>query len=106
MAVAAEPAPALEPDLETARRLARDANVVPVSLRFVDDCETPVSAFVEGNDQTGYLVAHRATTLAMSFASSARRMSFSPSLASALLTSSLIRRETSKCSGAMSSSTN
>jgi anthranilate synthase component 1 len=37
----------LEPDLERARRLAAEANVVPVSYRFVDDCETPVSAFLK-----------------------------------------------------------
>jgi anthranilate synthase component I len=53
MAVAAEPAPAFEPDLETARRLAREANVVPVSLRFVDDCETPVSAFLKLRESLG-----------------------------------------------------
>src|SRR6266487_4504076 len=48
MSVAAEvSALPLEPDLETARGLAADANVVPVRLRFVDDCETPVSAFLK-----------------------------------------------------------
>ena len=47
MPAAAELRPGLEPDLETARALARDANVVPVSYRFVDDCETPVSAFLK-----------------------------------------------------------
>jgi anthranilate synthase component 1 len=47
MAVAAEPGPALEPDLAGARELARDANVIPVTYRFVDDCETPVSAFLK-----------------------------------------------------------
>ena len=47
MAVAAEPAPRIEPDLDGARELARDANVIPVSYRFVDDCETPVSAFLK-----------------------------------------------------------
>jgi anthranilate synthase component 1 len=47
MAVAAEPAPAIEPGLERARELAREANVIPVSLRFIDDCETPVSAFLK-----------------------------------------------------------
>jgi len=41
-----EPLP-LEPDLETARELAREHNVVPVRLRVVDDCETPVSAFLK-----------------------------------------------------------
>jgi anthranilate synthase component 1 len=47
MAVAADHQPAVEPDLERARELGREANVVPVSFRFVDDCETPVSAFLK-----------------------------------------------------------
>ena len=37
----------IEPDLDRARELAREANVIPVSYRFVDDCETPVSAFLK-----------------------------------------------------------
>ena len=37
----------LEPSLEQARELAREGNVVPVRARFVDDCETPVSAFLK-----------------------------------------------------------
>ena len=47
MAVAAEAGPAVEPSLDRARELARSANVIPVSYRFVDDCETPVSAFLK-----------------------------------------------------------
>jgi anthranilate synthase component I len=48
MAVAAEARDlALEPDPDRARDLARNANVIPVSYRFVDDCETPVSAFLK-----------------------------------------------------------
>src|SRR5919106_4027149 len=47
MAVVADPALRLDPDLDGARRLAADANVVPVRLRFVDDCETPVSALLK-----------------------------------------------------------
>ena len=47
MAVAAERGPAVEPSLDRARELAREANVIPVSYRFVDDCETPVSAFLK-----------------------------------------------------------
>jgi anthranilate synthase component I len=48
MSVAAEIEPlGLEPDLETSRELAAEGNVVPVRLRFVDDCETPVSAFLK-----------------------------------------------------------
>jgi anthranilate synthase component 1 len=37
----------LDPDLATARELAREANVVPVRMRLVDDCETPVSALLK-----------------------------------------------------------
>ncbi len=47
MAVAAERVPALEPDIERARELASQANVIPIAHRFVDDCETPVSAFLK-----------------------------------------------------------
>jgi anthranilate synthase component I len=47
MAVTAELLAGIEPDLDRARELAREANVVPVSYRFVDDCETPVSAFLK-----------------------------------------------------------
>src|SRR6478672_8067599 len=48
MAVAAESAGiGLEPGLEEARELAARGNVVPVRTRFVDDCETPVSAFLK-----------------------------------------------------------
>ena len=37
----------LEPTLDRARELAREGNVVPVRATFVDDCETPVSAFLK-----------------------------------------------------------
>src|SRR6478672_1715324 len=37
----------LEPSLEEARALVAEGNVVPVRTRFVDDCETPVSAFLK-----------------------------------------------------------
>jgi anthranilate synthase component I len=47
MAVAAELSLELEPDLDHARELAADGNVIPVAYRFVDDCETPVSAFLK-----------------------------------------------------------
>src|SRR3954468_18131366 len=47
MAVGAETPLRLEPDLEEARALAAQGNVVPVRTRFVDDCETPVSAFLK-----------------------------------------------------------
>ncbi|HEX6585765.1 MAG TPA: anthranilate synthase component I [Solirubrobacterales bacterium] len=39
--------PGLEPELGRARDLAQSANVVPVRYRFIDDCETPVSAFLK-----------------------------------------------------------
>jgi anthranilate synthase component 1 len=47
MAVVAESELRLEPSLEEARRLAEQGNVVPVRATFVDDCETPVSAFLK-----------------------------------------------------------
>ena len=47
MPVAADSELRLEPSLERARELAREGNVVPVRARFVDDCETPVSAFLK-----------------------------------------------------------
>ena len=47
MTVAAEHEPAIAPDLAGARALGAAANVVPISYRFVDDCETPVSAFLK-----------------------------------------------------------
>src|SRR3954469_18447910 len=37
----------LEPDREGARELAGEANVIPVRMRLVDDCETPVSALLK-----------------------------------------------------------
>src|SRR3954447_8444389 len=46
MAVAAE-APAVSPSLEEVRALAREHNVVPLRHAFIDDCETPVSAFLK-----------------------------------------------------------
>ncbi len=47
MAVAADLASRLTPDLETARGLVPGSNVVPVALRYTDDCETPVSALLK-----------------------------------------------------------
>jgi anthranilate synthase component I len=48
MAVAADTSEQrIEPSLEGARALAAEGNVVPVRTRFVDDCETPVSAFLK-----------------------------------------------------------
>ncbi len=40
----------LSPTLDEARELAADSNVVPVSLSFTDDCETPVSALLKLRD--------------------------------------------------------
>jgi anthranilate synthase component 1 len=40
-------AEAVSPDLEAAREAARDYNLVPVWQTFVEDCETPVSAFLK-----------------------------------------------------------
>jgi anthranilate synthase component 1 len=51
MPVAADTdAPAVEPELDRVRELAREANVIPLSYTFVDDCETPVSAFLKLRD--------------------------------------------------------
>ncbi len=50
MAVAAEPLPGVDPGLERARQLAREGNAIPVRMSFVDDCETPVSAFLKLRD--------------------------------------------------------
>jgi anthranilate synthase component 1 len=35
------------PSLEQARELAREHNLIPLSVTFVEDCETPVSAFLK-----------------------------------------------------------
>src|ERR1044072_2672105 len=48
MAVAADTAELLiEPSLGEARELAENGNVIPIRTRFIDDCETPVSAFLK-----------------------------------------------------------
>jgi anthranilate synthase component I len=53
MAVAsAETTPAgATPSLEEARTLAADYNLIPVRETFIDDCQTPVSAFLKLRDQ-------------------------------------------------------
>ncbi len=52
MAVAgAETAAGLTPPLDEARELARDHNLVPVRETFIDDCQTPVSAFLKLRDE-------------------------------------------------------
>src|SRR5215212_9958782 len=50
MAVAAERAPEVRPSLADAQKLARSGNAIPVRITFVDDCETPVSAFLKLRD--------------------------------------------------------
>ncbi len=48
MAVAADPAALpIEPSLDEVRELARDHSLVPLRHTFIDDCETPVSAFLK-----------------------------------------------------------
>ena len=48
MAVAADlEAPPVSPSLEEARELARDHNLIPLRHTFIEDCETPVSAFLK-----------------------------------------------------------
>jgi anthranilate synthase component I len=47
MAVAADTDLSLEPDLDRARELAREFNLIPLACRFVEDRETPVSAFLK-----------------------------------------------------------
>ena len=47
MAAAADLKHRLSPDLEGARELAADSNVIPVRMSFTDDCETPVSALLK-----------------------------------------------------------
>ena len=42
----------VEPSLDEVRELAREYNVIPLRNRFLDDCETPVSAFLKLRGQT------------------------------------------------------
>jgi len=44
---AAAPAFAVEPSLEAVRGLAAEHNLVPLRHSFIDDCETPVAAFLK-----------------------------------------------------------
>src|SRR6266513_6449868 len=52
MTVAADARASLdvEPTLDGARELAREGNAIPVRISFLDDCETPVSAFLKLRD--------------------------------------------------------
>jgi anthranilate synthase component 1 len=50
MSLAADPAlevPEVRPSLEQARTLAAEHNLIALSQSFIDDCETPVSAFLK-----------------------------------------------------------
>src|SRR5436190_10354880 len=51
MAVAAEATLDVDPSLERARELAAEGNAIPIRMSFVDDCETPVSAFLKLRDE-------------------------------------------------------
>jgi len=42
-----DPAAAIQPSLQDARSLARSHNLIPLTFSFVEDCETPVSAFLK-----------------------------------------------------------
>ncbi len=47
MAISPELELDLDPGIERARELAHEGNAIPIRLSFVDDCETPVSAFLK-----------------------------------------------------------
>src|ERR1700730_13353104 len=51
MAVASAEAAGTAPSLEVVRALARDHNLIPLRETFIDDCQTPVSAFLKLRDQ-------------------------------------------------------
>ncbi len=40
-------APSVSPSLQEARALARAHNLIPLRYSFIEDCETPVSAFLK-----------------------------------------------------------
>jgi anthranilate synthase component I len=42
----------VEPSVDEVRELAREHNVIPLRNRFIDDCETPVSAFLKLRGQS------------------------------------------------------
>ena len=50
MAVAGAESTGATPTLEQVRALAREHNLIPVSETFIDDCQTPVSAFLKLRD--------------------------------------------------------
>src|SRR2546423_5743395 len=48
MAVVADPAElGVTPSLDEVRALAREHNLIPLRHEFIDDCETPVSAYLK-----------------------------------------------------------
>jgi anthranilate synthase component 1 len=51
MAVASAEHAEATPSLEQVRELARDHNLIPLRQTFIDDCQTPVSAFLKLRDQ-------------------------------------------------------
>jgi anthranilate synthase component 1 len=51
MAVAPADTAAATPSLEEVRALAREHNLIPVRETFIDDCQTPVSAFLKLREQ-------------------------------------------------------
>src|ERR1700730_10918263 len=57
MAVASAEAAGTAPSLEVVRALARDHNLIPLRETFIDDCQTPVSAFLKlRGDGPGFLL--------------------------------------------------
>jgi anthranilate synthase component 1 len=55
--VAAEQLPGVSPSLDEVRELAREHNLIPLRHTFIDDCETPVSAFLKlRGDEPAFLL--------------------------------------------------
>ncbi len=59
MAVASAESTEAIPSLAQVRELARDHNLIPVRQTFIDDCQTPVSAFLKLREPTGEAAAAR-----------------------------------------------
>src|ERR1700694_5331104 len=51
MAVAGAESTGASPTLEEVRALAREHNLIPLRETFIDDCQTPVSAFLKLREQ-------------------------------------------------------
>src|SRR3982074_2207859 len=51
VAPAGAPAASSGPSLEQVRALSQDYNLIPLRETFIDDCETPVSAFLKLREQ-------------------------------------------------------